>query len=236
VSDDELRRAERAVAEGGGGEARLELSRVLARIGRTSDEVVRTLLPDLDDEVVLEEIALFARERACLDVSAETAGALVAGLEHAEVARYLKRFLETNPGAAMALLERVAEKRPTRSARRRARTLEELCRKLVEAAPDGERRIREWEIRAAFEGASETPPPGVRFEVRSRQYDERVFFDAFQPSEYETITEWEVVDRMSGKVVFSFRSNDGVVRVAIAADGRAALVLDTRGNVRRRRI
>ena len=74
--------------------------------------------------------------------------------------------------------------------------------------------------------------PGRLLRGPVRQHEERVFFDAFLPSEYETITDWEVVDRRSGKVVASFRSSDGVVRVAITADGRAALVLDTRGTVK----
>jgi hypothetical protein len=233
VSDGELRDSERAVAEGGGAEARLAYARLLQRSGGSSDAVISTLLPALDEAAVQAELARLTRERECLDVEPETACKLVASLDHAGVVGFLRQLLTRNKAISSWIFDclRWNEHAYSHIGRRRARTLAKVCLLVLNSRDRGaqlkSRPLPPFEsLSTQFDEAREAPDERVPYEVRVRTVRERTFFDAFQPSEYDDVPHtWTVIDRRTGRKVMSFRASTGVGRVAVTADGRFVVVL-----------
>lgn len=99
MTDEELRRAERAI-ETGGAAARLKYARLLERAGHAADETLQALLPVLDRKTVRAELRSMAKEKRSLGVCRATIDQLVRSVKLAEVKEYLIAY--ANQGALQA--------------------------------------------------------------------------------------------------------------------------------------
>jgi hypothetical protein len=99
VSDDELQALERAVAAGGGPEARLRYARALERVGRR-DEALDALLPGRESADVRREIARSKAARTDLTEAASSVSvADLAPIERAPRVAWKRRFEEDVDGS-----------------------------------------------------------------------------------------------------------------------------------------
>ena len=103
-TDEELRRAERAVKTGGAA-ARVKYARLLGRAGHAADEVLHALLPALERKSVRAELRAMAKEKRSLGVSRATIDRLLPSVKLAEVQEYLIAYANQGTLAAQEMLD-----------------------------------------------------------------------------------------------------------------------------------